>query len=144
MPKPRKIRAEEFKQLVDLQTQRKIGIFTHAGRETPTPAGMPTKIVILGRHFSVRYHTRIFFNRKASEQLNGCVLFENRVIFIDPENPLHSMRQTLFHEALHVYVKNAGIEGLTSAQEEQLCDMIGWGIYDLLQNNGALVISCKE
>lgn len=142
--KPRKIRLEEFRQLLDHQTQRKLEIFTHGGREVPTPASMPDKIILLGRHFAVRYHTKIYFERKASQRLNGCVMFESRVIFIDPENTLHAMRQTLFHEALHVYMKNAKIENLTHEQEEKLCDMIGWGIYDLLQNNSSLAVSCKE
>src|ERR1043165_5790158 len=126
MPKKlRKIRPVEFKSLTD-QNGRKLEVFTHGGRETPAPRSMPSNIVVLGRHFSVRYHTRIYFTRRAKDRLNGVVLFDNRTIFIDPDNSIHAMRQTLFHEILHIYIKNAKIEGLSHDQEEKLCDMIGW------------------
>lgn len=143
MPK-KKIPRSRFLKILDHPTGRALQIYTLRGTEVSCPLGMPDHVIVLGRRFEIRYHTKIFFNPKKKDQLNGCVIFDHRVIFIDPQNSIHAMRQTLLHEVLHIYFKNAKVKNLTCDMEEILCDALGWGMYDFMQNNKAFAVSCRR
>jgi hypothetical protein len=141
MKKLRKSRPEEFKQLTD-SNNLPLDIYTREGRERPTPFGMPNSLVILGVKYDIRYHTKIYFRRKESERLNGCVLYAHQIIFIDPETSVHSMRKTLCHEVCHVHIytaqKSGRLEKIPENTLETLCDLLGEGIVDLVANNRPL------
>ncbi len=112
-----------------------IGIYTYGGREYPTPNGMPASVVVLGQHFEVRYHTSIFAAQKKKERLRGVVLFNFRLIVIDPRQSIHDLRETLYHEIAHVYLKawqsrSVPLSNLTPSQVEEVCDMFAEGHYD--------------
>jgi len=128
------LRKELFRELTDRGTGHRLGIWTYGGREYPVPAGMPSNLVILGKHYDVRYHTHIYMQRRRSEQLLGCVLLHRQVIWVDASRGLHEMRQTLCHEICHVYVQHSPLK-LPHQVEELVCDVLGSGMYDLAQNN---------
>lgn len=137
--KIRNSRPEEFKRLKHHLTGNPIDVYTREGKETVAPPTMPTSVIILGMHFNIRYHSKIYAERKEKTRLWGCVLYWDQTIFLASEAALPQMRKTLYHEVSHVFLEKANIKGLSAAQVEELCDVFGEAVVDLATNNRSLV-----
>lgn len=127
-----------FKELRDFDTNTSIHVYTKDGSEKETPKGMPDSLIIYGMHYSIKYHTHIFNSPKKNQRLRGVVIYAHRLILIDPNQSIHDMRETLYHEVSHVYLKakcTQSLSKLTDQQTEDLCDLFGEAIYDLVANN---------
>jgi hypothetical protein len=116
-----------------------IEVWTYGGREYPTPNGMPSKVTIMGQPFEVRYHSHIYAERKTSQRLRGIVLYSFRLIVLDPKQSIHMMRETLYHEMGHIYLKvwqtkATQLDKLSPMQVEEICDMFAEAHYDALLN----------
>jgi len=127
-----------FTQLREHVNQQWLPIFSKGGREYATPNGLPGSVKILGMDYKVKYHSKIYTTNK--EMLRGIVMFQHRLIFIEPTQTLQLMRETLYHEMAHVYyatwcVGNPLLRKLTGAQVEDLCDMFADSACDLVSNN---------
>ncbi len=141
MPSKTKVKPKKlvFTQLRD-DREEFIDIWTHRGREFATPKGMPDHVVIHGQHFKIRYHTYIYNKAETKERLNGCVFYGHRLIFLDPQLPLHLLKETLYHEAAHVYLRtiqniSEPLSKLNPTQVEHICDMMAAAVCDLQANN---------
>ncbi len=142
---PKKIKLQKrskagYVSLRDKTNNTPIDIYTYGGKEYPTPNSMPSSVCIYGQHFEVRYHSHIYNEPKKSQRLRGVVLYNFRLIIIDPRQSLHDMRETVYHEVAHVYLKvwqtkSAALSKLTPAQVEEVCDMFAEGHYDAKLNN---------
>lgn len=135
-PKPR------FQQIYDGLNMSFLPVWT-LGKETPTPGDMPTVVTVLGQKYRVRYRTEIYNHPRRSAQLWGVVVFDHRMIILDPRRPIHQLKQVLFHEMCHVYIKEMQMKDerlrrLTDAEEEGFCDLFGEAVQDLETNNPAL------
>lgn len=136
---PRKPR---FQQIYDGLNMSWIPVWT-LGQEVPTPGDMPTSVTVLGQKYRVRYRTEIYNTPRKSTPLWGVVVFENRIILIDPRQPMHKLKQTLLHEMCHVYMreirmKDNRLDKTTNAEEEGFCDLFGEAVSDLVANNPPL------
>jgi hypothetical protein len=117
-----------------------IKVYTHGGQWRPTPTNMPSHMTILGQKFRVYYHTRIFAETVQNSRLLGVVLYPNRMIIIDPDQTMDDMKEVLYHEAGHVYIKawqakSEPLSKLTYHQVEHFCDLMGEAVCDLARNN---------
>lgn len=126
--------------LVDPYNHQLISVLTYGGQWQPAPGDMPTEVTVYGAKYKIYYHTRIYNAPRKSQRLNGVVLYQNRIIILDPEQPLHQLRETLYHEVGHIYLKvwqtkSEPLYKVTHAQMEDLCDMFGEAICDLARNN---------
>lgn len=115
-------------------------VWTHGGQYYPAPTGMPNEVKILGRHFRVLYHSKIYAEKKKASRLLGIVIFNHQVIMLEPGQTIHMLRQSLYHEIGHIYLEAAKLRGgalakLTNLQVEELCDMFGDSVPDLVGNN---------
>lgn len=117
-----------------------VGVFTYGGKDFPTPNGMPGEVTVLGQKFDVRYHSCIYAARNKTQRLRGVVVYPYRLIVLDPKQSIHLMRETLYHEMAHVYLKawqarSQSLSNLTPLQVEEVCDMFAEGHYDAILNN---------
>jgi hypothetical protein len=136
--KPVVSKKPKFTQLREVTNGQLLQILTRGGRETAIPNGMPSTVKILGMEYQVKYHSKIYSHDK--RMLRGIVIFQQRLIFLDPCQTLHMMRETLYHEMAHVYystwiTRSPHLHKLTGAQIEDLCDMFADSTYDLVSNN---------
>jgi hypothetical protein len=132
------IKKPKFTQLREVNNGQLLQLLTRGGRETATPNGMPSTVKILGMEYQVKYHSKIYNSNK--QLLRGIVIFQQRLIFLDPCQTLHMMRETLYHEMAHVYystwcARSPHLHKLTGAQIEDLCDWFADSTYDLVSNN---------
>lgn len=132
-----------FVKLFDPENNMPIPVWTLAGKDCPAPAGMPTKVLIYGQHYRVRYHTQIYHEPKKGQLLNGVVVYNARLIVIDPAQSASELRETLFHEIGHVYLKAAQVKSetlskVTYTQVEDICNMFAEATADLVLNNPLL------
>jgi hypothetical protein len=118
-------------------------LFTINGERWSCPRGMPLSVRVLGQVFQIHYHTKIYEKPVAKTALRGMVFYNERVILIDPEQSIHNMKQTLFHEMTHVYLRDKQrdtcLRDLTREQIEEVCDLLGDAFYDMLLNNSTFV-----
>lgn len=117
-----------------------IEVYTRGGSWSAPPSDMPTQINILGQHYKIYYHNRIYAAPKVSQRLLGVVVYSHRMIIIDPDQTIHEMRETLYHEVGHVYLKmkqlcSEPLSKITFAQMEAFCDLFGEAVCDLSRNN---------
>lgn len=117
-----------------------MSVFTHGGQWKPTPAHMPSELKIYGQVYKVFYHTKIYSDPVKTSRLRGIVLYANRVIVIDPEQTFHELRETIYHEAGHVYLKtwqtkSEPLSNITHQQTEDFCDLVADAVCDLSRNN---------
>jgi hypothetical protein len=129
-----------YTQLVDPYNHSPIQVYTYGGRWIPTPGDLPSSIRILGLDFRIFYHSRIYAARKKESRLLGLVLYANRVIVLEADQPFDELKETLYHEVSHVYIKltqrsSKNMADLTYAQTEELCDLFGQAVCDLARNN---------
>lgn len=122
----------------DSNTQ--LDIFTHGGQVFSTPLSMPSQVRIYGQRYKVFYHSKIYNAPKKSERLRGVVLYGARIIFLDPDQSIHDLKETLYHEVGHVYLKvwqtkSEALTKITHNQMEDFCDLIGEAVPDLVGNN---------
>jgi hypothetical protein len=139
MKKRKTPKRRRFQQIYDGLSMGWIEVWS-LGKEFPTPGDMPSSVTILGQKYRVRYRTEIYNHPRKSSQLAGVVIFDNRLIIIDPAQPLFKMKQTLMHEIFHVYVREAKqkdcrLQRITDAEEEGFCDLFGDALLDLTSNN---------
>lgn len=132
-----KLKKPKFTQLKEALNGMPLQILTRGGREFTTPNGMPSKVKILGMEYTVKYHSRIFSAEK--QMLRGIVIFQQRLIYLDPNQTIHMLRETLYHEMAHVYystwcARSPHLHKLTGAQIEDLCDWFADSTYDLVSN----------
>lgn len=135
-PKPR------FQQIYDGLNMGWLPVWT-LGKEVPTPGDMPSEVTVLGQKYRVRYRQEIYNTPRKSSQLWGVVVFDNRIIILDPRQPLHRMKKTLLHEVCHIYIheiqaKDSRIQKITDLEEEGLCDLFGEAVFDFGTNNPPL------
>jgi hypothetical protein len=129
-----------YTQLRDPVQEALLEVWTHGGKAYPTPPGMPSEVTIYGVKYQIHYHSRIYAEKKKRARLLGVVMYARRNIFIEPNVPIHLMREALYHEIAHVYVKvvqsrSEALNKLTYQQVEDLCDMFGEAVLDLVRNN---------
>lgn len=129
-----------FHPIYDSLNMQWIDVWTLAESESPTPNGMPTEVTIYGQKFRVKYRKEIYNAPRRKSRLAGVVIYANRLIIIDPDATLHEMREVLYHEVGHVYLKTAQMEDkrlcrITAEETEGICDMIGKAVVDLASNN---------
>jgi hypothetical protein len=130
-----------YKALLDPNTGEPIQVFTNGGEKKPAPPGMPSTVVVYGMHYTVSYHSCIYnTKKKKSQRLRGVVIYPNRLIVLDPSQSIHDLRETLYHEVGHIYLKtwqtkSQRLANLSEPQIEDTCDLFGEAIYDLLSNN---------
>lgn len=130
----------KFDQIYDGLNIDWVPVWTMGGKEVPNPPNMPSEITVLGQKYRVRYRPGIYSAPRVKSQLDGIVIFSHRLIMIDSTLTLHQMRETLYHEVCHVYLKTAQqkdprLAKLTDYEIEGICDMFGEGVYDLALNN---------
>lgn len=130
----------KYTNLLDPNTDTPIPVYTFGGKEFFPPKGMPTQVKVYGMHFRVLYHSRIYNAPKKTQILRGVVLYANRLIILDPLETVHDMRETLYHEIGHVYLKvwqtkSKALSQISYDQMEDFCDCFGEAIYDLSNNN---------
>lgn len=132
----------KFSRLRETVNNTEIDVFAlnSESKEYETPNGLPSSVKVLGQTFTVRYRTHIYFKPNKKSRLRGVVLYYDRIIVIDPDQSIHNMRQTLYHEMAHVYLriwqeKNTALRKLTAEQVEEVCDLFGDSFYDCLANN---------
>ena len=135
-----KTKKPAYTQIRDPETGAMLQIYTHGGQYTATPATMPTEVKIYGQKFKIYYHTRIYCEKKKKSRLLGVIIFQYRVIYLEAGQPIHMMREALYHEIAHAYVnvwktKSEALSKLTYQQVEDICDMIGEAVPDLAGNN---------
>lgn len=129
-----------YKQLTEKLNGHPIPVFTHGGREYSSPSGMPNSVSILGQRFEVCYHSHIYAEPKAAQRLRGIVLYNFRLIYIDPKQTIHMLKETLYHEIGHVYLKvwqtkSEALAKLSPQAVEEICDMFAEAYYDCSSNN---------
>lgn len=129
-----------FDQIYDGLNMAWIPVWTLGGKEVPTPPNMPSEITVLGQKYRVRYRPGIYSAPKKSAQLDGIVIFSHRLIMIESGLTLHQMRETLYHEAAHVYLqacqmKDPRLAKITPYEIEGFCDLFGEAVCDLALNN---------
>lgn len=115
-------------------------VYTRNGREFSTPQGMPSTITIYGQKYVVKYHSHIYAEPKAAQRLRGIVIYSFRMIYIDPRQTIHDLRETLYHEVGHLYLKvwqtkAEPLAKLSPQAVEALCDMFAEGLIDCTENN---------
>lgn len=133
----------KYTALADSVTGGDLDVYTKSGVEIAPPFNMPSKVVIQGLHYQVRYHTRIYDKQKKGfRRLHGVVLYSPQVIVLDPEQSIHNLRKTLYHEMAHVYLIHGQISGslrtLNPGQVEEYCDLFAEAHYDALLNGPTL------
>jgi hypothetical protein len=134
----------KYTALADSVTGGDLDVYTKSGVEIAPPFDLPSKVVIQGLHYQVRYHTRIYDKQKKGfRRLHGVVLYSPQVIVLDPEQTIHGLRKTLYHEMAHVYLVHNQIAGsslgkLNPGQVETLCDLFAEAHYDALLNGPKL------
>jgi hypothetical protein len=138
-PKKASMRAA-YTQLRDPVHGSFLDLYTHGGKAFPTPSGMPSEATIYGMKYQVYYHSRIYAEKKKKTRLLGMVMYSQRIIFLEPTVSIHVMREALYHEIAHVYIKIAqshseALSKLTYQQVEDTCDVFGECILDLARNN---------
>jgi len=143
MGKTRKTRACEFRPLKDSATGQSLNVYTLYGKETAVPVSMPNTIVLKGKHYQIRYHTKIFASRRVSDRLAGVIVFAHQTIILEPELGLPRMKHTLYHECAHAYFRelqesDSRLNRITNSQEEAICDLLGSAVQDLVTNNPSL------
>lgn len=126
--------------LVDPYNHRLIQVLTHGGQWQAAPGDMPSEVNVYGQKYKIYYHTRIYNAPKKSQRLSGVVIYANRLIILDPDQPLHMLRECLYHEVGHIYLKawqskSEPLSKVSYAQMEDICDMFGEAICDLARNN---------
>lgn len=129
-----------YTQLRDPDSGVLIPLYTHGGQYQATPATMPSEAKIFGQRYKIYYHTRIYSEKKKAQRLLGVIMYPYRVIFLEPGQPIHMMREALYHEIAHAYVqvwrnKSEALSKLTYQQVEDICDMFGEAVPDLAGNN---------
>ncbi len=134
------MRNKAYTQLKDTSLGHLIPLWTHGGHYYATPESMPNEVSVYGQKFKVYYHSRIYAERKKKARLLGIVIFSHRLIFIEPGQSIHMMRESLYHEIAHVYTKvwqtkSESLAGLSYQQIEDICNMFGEAIPDLASNN---------
>jgi len=61
--------------------------------------------------------------------------YREQTISIDTRLPLYEREVTLFHEWVHVLLRRNGTDAILSPElQEMLCDLIGFGVADLIEN----------
>ena len=129
-----------YVQLTDKLNGIPLSVWTHGGREYACPQGMPSVVKIFGQAFEVRYHSHIYAEPKAAQRLRGIVLYNFRLIYLDPKQTIHMLKETLYHEIGHVYLKvwqtkAEPLAKLSPQAVEAICDMFAEGYYDSVSNN---------
>ncbi len=117
-----------------------LDLFTRGGGPASTPGNLPSHIKVYGQKYKIYYHSRIYNAPKKTQRLRGVVLYGPRIIFLDPEQSLHQLKETLYHEVGHIYLKtwqckSESLNKITYQQMEDFCDLIGEAIPDLMGNN---------
>lgn len=130
-----------FTQLHEPRNNQPLEVLTRGGKTFNPPKGMPRKVKIQGKHFDIGYHSQIYTVEKI--RLRGIVMYNHRLIVIDPTQTLTMMRETLYHEMAHVYLndwqdKSKPLRKLSSVQVEELCDLFAEAHYDACLNNPRL------
>jgi hypothetical protein len=133
-----KAKKPKFTQLKEPLNNMPLNVLTRGGREYTTPNGMPSKVKVLGMDYAITYHSKIYSTEK--QMLRGIVMFQQRRIYLDPNQTIHILRETLYHEMAHIYystwcVRSPHLHKLTGAQIEDLCDWFADSTYDLTSNN---------
>lgn len=121
-----------------------LSLWTHGGVPSNVPTGMPSEIRVYGQKYQVHYHSRIYAAKKRNQRLRGVVMYGPRMIYLDPEQTIHEMREVLYHEVGHIYVKvwqskSEALSRATYQQVEDFCDLVGEAIPDLVGNNSITV-----
>lgn len=129
-----------FTQLYDALNLQMVPVWTLSAQECATPNEMPSHISILGQRYRIKYRRLIYSAPKKSARLHGIVIFSNRLIVIDPDQGIHRMRETLYHETCHVYfkecqAKDGRLHKVSDQAIEGFCDLFGEAIVDLAVNN---------
>lgn len=127
-----------FTQLYEPVNHQPLEVLTRGGKPYKTPKGMLRKVKIQGKHFVVAYHSQIYTVTKI--RLRGIVMYNQRLIVIDPTQTLPMMLETLYHEMAHVYLndwqeKSKPLHKLSPVQVEEICDLFAAAHYDACQNN---------
>lgn len=135
-----KILKSAFTQLKEPGLGFFLELYTYGGHYHSTPEGMPHEIRMYGQQYKIYYHSRIYNTKNKKQRLRGVVFYAHRIIFIDPLQSIHMMKETLYHEVAHVYLNSwktriASISKLSYQQVEDLCDLFGEAIPDLVSNN---------
>lgn len=127
-----------FTQLHEPLNDQPLELLTRRGKAHSAPKGMPNKVKIQGKHFTVAYHSQIYTVEKI--RLRGIVIYAQRLIVIDPSQTLPMMLETLYHEMAHVYLmawqdKSKALRKLSPLQVEEVCDLFAEAHYDARLNN---------
>jgi hypothetical protein len=130
---------QRFQQIYDAFNMAWVDVWT-LGKDCATPGDMPSQVTILGQKYRVRYRTKIYNHPRKSSQLLGVVVFDNRLIIIDPAQTLIKMKHVLLHEVCHAYMheiraRDPRLQRITDAEEEGICDLFGEAVYDFASNN---------
>lgn len=130
-----------YRQLTEKLNGHPIPIWTHGGRDYPPPQGMPSRITVYGQRYEIHYHSNIYAEPKAAQRLRGMVNYPFRLIFIDPKQTIHMLKETLYHEVGHVYLKvwqtkAEPLAKLSPQAVEAIADMFAEGFCDCTENNG--------
>lgn len=133
----RKVLKAHFRKLSEKLNHYTINVYTLGGKELATPNGMPSSVRILGQKYQVYYHTKIYAEPISRTRLRGIVVYDERIIVLDPMQTIHDLRETLYHEMAHVYLRNNQSRGsslikLSPAQVEEVCDLFAEGHYDAI------------
>lgn len=137
--KSRPVKRSEFRQLKDSVTGELLDVYDLYGREVSAPIGMPRSIQILGRHFEIRYHTKLYSTHSKKIPLSGCVLYAQQVIFLDATLPRTVLKETLYHECGHVYLLSYfGDKAFDGPVEERVCDLLASAMLDREMNPPAV------
>ena len=129
-----------FNQIYDPLNIQWIPVWTLSAESSPAPEGMPSEATIYGQRYRIKYRKQIYSAPKKNSRLCGIVIFSNRLIIIDPDQTIHEMRETLYHEICHVYLKarqerDGRLGKITDAEIEGFCDLFGEAVVDLAVNN---------
>lgn len=88
-------------------------------------------ITVGGQRYKIKYVQGLMNNE--GESLDGLVLFEKRIIYIDKALPPSQRRSTLLHELLHICLEQTGLQHPNEDDEEHLVRCIEYRLAPLLK-----------
>lgn len=89
--------------------------------------------------YKVRYTDKLM-SEDNSQKLNGAISYQEGVIELDPAVSDQSMIGTIWHEAVHFFIKQYGQESAVNpARLEDLVETLSTGIQTVIRMNPKLI-----
>ena len=89
--------------------------------------------------YKIKY-VRKLMSEDNSLKLNGTIKYQDGVIELDPEVSDQSMIGTIWHEAVHYFIKQYGQESAVNPERmEELVETVSTGILTVIRLNPKLV-----